>query len=88
MLFCKLFQKLKPAQFEDIWEEQEEDSVIISYWIYISNDINDDRESRVTRQLLFWREFNGKSLTKIKFLQITDHSLYKICGDHRIRDKN
>jgi len=79
MLMINLLKKLKPSQFEDLWLQQDEDSVIISYWVYISNDINDDRESRVTRQLLFWREFNGKSLTKIKFLQITDHPLYQIC---------
>lgn len=65
--------------FEDIWIDAVDDFCPISYWLYLSNDISDEREMEAIKHLLYWKEFNGKSISKVKCLQISDSFFYNLC---------
>lgn len=68
----------KPT-FDDIWFDDDEQYCPISYWLYIAEDIHEETESRVIKQILFWREFHGKSIAKVRFVQVSDSFLYNLC---------
>lgn len=72
-------RKISPSNFEELWIDIADSDYSISYWLYLANDINDERETDLIKALLYWKEFNGKTISKIKCLQVSDSYFYKLC---------
>lgn len=75
-----IFREISMPTFEELWIDDSDEFCPISYWLYLANDINNDQEANTLKQLLFWKEFSGKSISRLKCLQIADTYFYNLCA--------
>lgn len=78
-LIMDMLQEINEPNIEDLWIEANDKPYPISYWIFLTNDIHDQREATIIKQILFWKEFNGRSFVKFKCLQVSNTEFYNLC---------
>lgn len=78
-LFNELIEEVNNPLVEDIWLD---DDIAISYWLYVANNIHDTTELDFIKNLLLWKEINGKANSRVKCVHSTDDKNYNCCVKH------
>ncbi len=78
-LFNELIEEVSNPLVEDIWID---DDVAISYWLYVANNVHDNSELEFIKNLLLWKELNGKANSKVKCVHSADDKNYNCCVKH------
>lgn len=78
-LFNELIEEVNNPLIEDVWID---DDVAISYWLYVANNIHDESELNFIKNLLLWKELNGKANSKVKCLHSGDDKNFNCCVKH------
>lgn len=78
-LFNELIEEVSNPLVEDIWID---DDAAISYWLYVANNIHDAIELDFIKNLLLWKELNGKANSKVKCIHSADDKNYNCCVKH------
>lgn len=79
LILQDIIRRLTAPYLEELWIDESNEIIPVSYWIFICNDVIDERESDLIKQILYWQEFNCKMDAKVKYLQLSDSYFYNLC---------